>query len=116
MAEAVPGEVRQPEVGDHGIPSRRVADRRGGEHPAAQPGQEPLVRLTARGEVLEDRCEGFQDGDSADVAPLGLFRDEPSRAGEGLPTDGDNVRILVDVSHLESCDLRAGGRPGARRA
>ena len=110
VPESVPGEVGQAEAGHDLIPVRRVAHGRRGEHAAFRPGQQPVLGLLAGGETFQDRAERFEDRHLADTAPLGLLRHKAAGAGEGLPSDVDDVLAPVDVPGLEAGDLGGAGR------
>ncbi len=64
-AQAVPGEVVEPELGHEAVPVGRVANGGGGEDAAARPAQERIVRLLAAREAFEDGFERVEHGDGA---------------------------------------------------
>ena len=110
VAQAVPGEVRQPELRHDAVPVRGVADGRSGEVAALRTDQQRVRGLLAVGEAFQHGSERFEDRHASLFAALGRLRDQATLAGEHLPADHHEVLVEVDIPDLQPRDLRGSGR------
>lgn len=84
--------------------------------PPRGPGEEPRVRVGADGEDAfgDHRADFLDEGDLAGAFAFGVLVDESAGCGGGLPADGPDPVLGVDVAGADAGDLAdaGGGRGG----
>ncbi|GJF23755.1 hypothetical protein SHO565_43190 [Streptomyces sp. HO565] len=107
MAQVVAAQVFVAELGDDVVPVGGVAQDCGGDASAARAGEQAGVGIGADGQdaLGDEGADLLDDGNLAGSFALGALVDQSAGGGGGLPPDGPDPLVGVEVPDPASGDL-----------